>query len=140
MTSIGTFAYLSIFSNADAKAKGFPEISAPVLSAPNSLVLEIAILMIIEATGAAIIAMTITAGCVFLFLLPPPQKTILDINEMAAANIAAMLETKISLFFICDNSCARTPSNSSLFKSFKIPVVTATFAFFGFLPVANAFG
>ena len=51
-----------------------------------------------------------------------------------------MLETKISLFFICDNSCARTPSNSSLFKSFKIPVVTATFAFFGFLPVANAFG
>ena len=31
-------------------------------------------------------------------------------------------------------------SNSSLFKSFKIPVVTATFAFFGFLPVAKAFG
>jgi hypothetical protein len=39
-----------------------PEISAPVLSAPNSLVLEIAILIINEAIGAAIIAITITAG------------------------------------------------------------------------------
>ena len=33
LTFIGTFENFSIFSRADAKAKGLPEISAPVLSA-----------------------------------------------------------------------------------------------------------
>ena len=49
---------------------------------------------------AAIKAIKIIAGCPFLSLRPPPQKYILDINEIAAANIAAILDTKISLFLI----------------------------------------
>jgi hypothetical protein len=61
-TFMGTFENLSIFSSAEAKAKGLPEISAPVLSAPNSLVRDIAILMIKDAIGAAIKAMTMKAG------------------------------------------------------------------------------
>ena len=76
----------------------------PVLSAPYSLVLDIANLIIKDAIGAAIKAIKIIIGCVPLSLCPPPQKAILDINEIAAASIAAILDTKISLFLICDNS------------------------------------
>ena len=93
-----------------------------------------------DAIGAAINAINAKAGCMFLSLLPPPQKAILDMNETADASIAAILETRISLFLICESSWANTPSSSSRFNKLIIPVVTATLAFFGFLPVANAFG
>ena len=137
---MGSFEYASIFSSAEASASGFPAISDPVLSAPNSRVHNIAIRIIIDANGAAIKAIMKYKWCVFRFLFPPPHKTLLDIKDIVEASIAAILETRMSLFFMCEISCAKTPSSSSLFNTFKIPVVTAILAFFGFLPVANALG
>ena len=57
---MGSFEYASIFSSAEASASGFPEISDPVLSAPNSRVLDIAIRIITDANGAAIKAVSYT--------------------------------------------------------------------------------
>ena len=45
-----------------------------------------------------------------------------------------------SRFATCESSCASTPSTSRGSSRCQRPVVTATAAFFGFRPVANAFG
>ena len=75
---------------------------------------------------------------------PPPniaaQPAILARNVIVPTNVAAIVLIKISRFFICESSCAITPSSSSRFNIFIIPVVTATAPLSGFLPVAKAFG
>ena len=55
------------------------------------------------------------------------------------AMVAATLEMRMSLFLICPTSWASTPLSSFGVSNCMMPVVTATAACFGFLPVANAF-
>ena len=59
---------------------------------------------------------------------------------MAPASVAAIVEISTSRFFTCASSCASTPSSSSSFRMRMIPSVTATAAWCGFRPVANALG
>ena len=59
---------------------------------------------------------------------------------MAAARVAATEPIRMSRFLTCESSWASTPSSSSALSSLRIPCVTATAAWLGFLPVAKAFG
>ena len=59
---------------------------------------------------------------------------------MKPAMVAATHMTKVSLFFTWAISWAITPSSSLSSRTDIIPVVAATTAFLGFLPVAKAFG
>ena len=54
--------------------------------------------------------------------------------------VAAIVESRMSLCLMCASSCAITPASSSLLSIRIIPVVTATAAWLGFLPVAKALG
>lgn len=59
---------------------------------------------------------------------------------MIALIVAAIVVTSISLFLMWLISWARTPLSSLSSSIDSIPCVHATTAFFGFGPVANAFG
>ncbi len=110
---------------------------------------------IIGARIAAIIATTIRMICA----LPPPpcpeEYLLLDPatdphikllrNTWESSTIEpsitpAMVTNRMSLCIMCEISCAITPCSSSRFSLASSPAVTATEAFFGFLPVANALG
>jgi hypothetical protein len=78
-----------------------------------------------------------------LFLFPP-QKVILKKKsaamEITPAKTTTAVINNISLFLMCDNSWAITPS-ISVFSSFpNNPLVTAKTACFSSLPVAKALG
>ena len=62
---------------------------------------------------------------------------------MSPASVAKKLASVMistSRLPMCESSCARTPSTSCGSSVCQSPVVTATAAFFGLRPVANAFG
>ena len=54
--------------------------------------------------------------------------------------VAAIVPTRVSRFFTCDSSWARTPSSSRRSIIWVIPEVTATAAWLGLRPVAKALG
>ena len=71
---------------------------------------------------------------------PPNQKAMRASIVRAAAIIAAMELIKMSRLLTWASSWASTPSSSSTVRISRIPVVTATAAFFGERPVAKALG
>ncbi|KAF5056320.1 hypothetical protein DSECCO2_368400 [anaerobic digester metagenome] len=78
-------------------------------------------------------------------LPPPPPKRAMknQLRMIRKASIdmkLAIVRVSISRFFTCDISWASTASSSSRLSVRMIESVTATTAFFGLLPVANAFG
>ena len=68
------------------------------------------------------------------------KKKMFPIAEIAPAIIAAIEDTRMSRFLMCENSWARTPRTWSRGMSCSSPWVTATAACSGFRPVAKAFG
>ena len=73
--------------------------------------------------------------------LPPPKNMPNCASiEIAPAMVAVMVINSVSWFFTCASSWAITPASSSRDSDCIKPVVTATAAFSGLRPVANAFG
>src|SRR3989338_2885702 len=138
--------FFSIFCNAEANAKGSLLKCAPVSSAKYSLDLVIANWMIIAMIGAIIAnnnnSMIFPLPLFSLSRFMPPkiaaQRAIIAIYEIIPAMVAATVEIRMSLFLICPISCASTPRNSFSSNICIIPVVTATAACWGDLPVAKA--
>ena len=132
----------SNFLKALARANGFPQISAPVASALNSLDLLMANWIIVAAIGPRM-ASNNEPKTSFPFLESANTKA--NLPQLARATIipaivAATELMRISLFLICPISCEITPLNSSSFNKSNISVVTATTAWFWFRPVAKALG
>jgi hypothetical protein len=71
---------------------------------------------------------------------PPKKMPNRASNVMAAAIVAATVEVSMSRFLMWASSWAITPASSSLSSVSMIPRVTATTAFSGLRPVANALG
>ncbi len=60
--------------------------------------------------------------------------------EIAPAMVAVIVMISVSRLRMCASSCAITPAASSRESICSRPVFTATAAFCGLRPVANAFG
>ena len=75
---------------------------------------------------------------------PPPKNAAHCIMwaryVIAPASVAAIVEISTSRFLTCESSWARTPSSSSSSRIRMMPSVTATAAWSGLRPVANALG
>ena len=129
-----------IFSRAEASQSGWPQISAPILSASYSRDRLIAICTRAAAVGARTmirIVPTIPSG--LLRLLPISQPQVASM-EIAPAMVAVMVMVRVSRFFTWASSWAMTPATSSGLRRRSSPVVAATAAFSGFRPVAKALG
>ncbi len=133
----------SSLRRADASAFPSPFARAPVSSARYSREREMASWRMSAMSGARSARKIMPA----IF----PESSSLEPNIAAncavwarklitAARVAAMVVMSMSLFLMCPSSCAKTPRNSSGVKMASIPSVTATIAFLGVGPVANAFG
>lgn len=100
----------SNFLKALASARGLPVILAPVSSARNSRLREIAICISRAAIGTAIIMIMPTRRISPLlpFLSLPPERpmknTILEAKVRMAAMVEATAMTRMSRFFTCDIS------------------------------------
>ncbi len=89
--------------NASARYNGLPHIFAPPSSAKNSLVREIAILIMVAATGARII-IAISATGFPLPPLPPPKNKAKYVKNVIAVDIVAAIDPmRMSLCLICGN-------------------------------------
>ena len=114
---------------------------APISSAAYSRVRLIAICTSMAASGARIIiAIEPMMPGPLLSRLPPKNMPNWAIIEIAPAMVAVIVMISVSWFLMCASSCAITPASSSRLRWFIRPVVTATAAFCGLRPVANAFG
>ena len=72
--------------------------------------------------------------------LPPKNMPNCATIEIAPAMVAVIVISNVSWFLTCASSCAITPASSSRLSDCIRPVVTATAAFCGLRPVANALG
>jgi hypothetical protein len=98
--------------SADANHRGFPQISAPTLSATYSLLRLIAIWINEAAKGARIIIAIKPMNPILLFLRPPKNIAKLANIEMAPAKVAATTMMVVSLFLIWASSWAITAAIS----------------------------
>ncbi len=107
-----------IFNNALAKLAGFRVIWAAPLSAEYSLYREMALIirkLTIQVTNETTIMITIELP-LFRSLpapyIPPKNPNCIICHAMVENKLASVI-TITSRFFMCVNSCAKTPSNSS---------------------------
>ena len=69
-----------------------------------------------------------------------PRTRTVATNVIASATAAATDPMRMSRFFTCESSWARTPRSSSRSRTWRMPRVTTTAAWFGLRPVAKALG
>ena len=132
------FVATSSFRSALASASGSFDRNAPDSSAWYSRLRETAIWITAAEIGARTQAMSATSPPLFRSL--PNHMAIRARKTIAAPIVAAIEDTRMSRFFTWDISWARTARSSRSSRIARMPFVTATFALFGFRPVANAFG